>query len=173
MSSFDTFPILHLRALYVSNAIQGIGFSILLSFIILIITSMNLYISLIAVTHILLIILTLLSMINFYGWSLGLIESTCVIVFVGISFDYVVHICHSYNHSLYQTRKKRMDFAYAQMGQTIFSGALTTSFSGVFLILCETDTLYKFGILLLTTIVSAIVIALVLLPAQLYLFGPE
>jgi len=86
-------------------------------------------------------------------------------VFVGVSFDYVVHICHSYNHSIYWIRKERMDSAYKQMGQTIFGGALTTIFSGVFLVICQSDALYKFVILLLTTIISAMIIALVFLPA--------
>ena len=27
-------------------------------------------------------------------------ESTCVIVFIGISVDYVVHICHQYIHAV-------------------------------------------------------------------------
>lgn len=121
--------------------------------------------SLLGIFHILTIIVTLMSMINLYGWQFGLVESTSVIVFVGVSFDYVVHICHSYNHSIFWMRKERMDSAYTQMGQTIFGGALTTLFSGMFLVNCETDTLYKFGILLLTTILSAMIIALILLPA--------
>jgi len=109
MSSFDTFPYLRLRAIFITNAVQGIGFSILMSFLILLLTSKNLYMSLLGIFHILTIIITLMSMINFYGWQFGLVESTSVIVFVGVSFDYVVHICHSYNHSINWIRKERMD----------------------------------------------------------------
>ena len=112
MSSFDTFPFLHIRSIFVSNAVQGVGISLLMSFAILVITSKNVYISMFAIGHILAIIVTLMSMISFFGWSFGIVESTSVIVFVGISFDYVVHICHSYNHALYWKRKQRMDQAY-------------------------------------------------------------
>ena len=37
MTSYDTFPYLRLRAIFITNAVQGIGFSILMSFIILLI----------------------------------------------------------------------------------------------------------------------------------------
>jgi len=66
---------------------------------------------------------------------------------------------------MYWVRKERMDSAYRQMGQTIFGGVLTTLLSGLFLAICETESLYKFGILLITTIASASIIALILLPS--------
>ena len=63
--------------------------------------------------------------------------------------------------------------AYAQMGQTVFSSALTSLFSAIFLITCQTDTLYKFGIFLLMTILLSLVVSLVILPTMLFIFGPN
>ena len=58
------------------------------------------------------IILMLMGMIQILGWKFGLVESTCVIVFIGISVDYVVHICHQYIHSIEDDRTSRMNNAY-------------------------------------------------------------
>lgn len=82
------------------------------TFVVLILNTNNFYLSVIASVSILSIILMLISMIPFAGWQFGLIESTSVIIFVGISFDYVVHICHQYNHSMSMLRQNRMDDAY-------------------------------------------------------------
>ena len=129
--------------------------------------------SIIAIFSISSIIFTLMSTIYLFGWEFGLIESACVIVFIGISFDYVIHICHDYIHCIHEVRKERMDSSYKNMGETIFSGALTTSFSGIFLALCESNALNKFGILLIITISSSLVIALIFLPSILYILGPQ
>jgi predicted RND superfamily exporter protein len=113
-----------------------------------------------------------MSTIYLFGWEFGLVESACVIVFIGISFDYVIHICHEYIHCVYVHRKSRMDNSFKNMGETIFSGAITTSFSGIFLALCEANALNKFGLLLIITIISSLIVSLVFLPALLYTFGP-
>ena len=105
-------------------------------------------------------------------WKFGMIESTSVIVFIGISVDYVVHICHNYTHALETSRKARMDFAYRQIGKAIIGGALTSCFSAGFLIICQASSLNKFGVLLLTTILCSMLTALIMLPSVLYLMGP-
>ena len=54
----------------------------------------NIYVSLLAILYISSIILFLMGVIKINGGNFGLIEATCVIVFIGISVDYVVHISH-------------------------------------------------------------------------------
>ena len=59
------------------------------------------------------------------------------------------------------------------MGQTILGGALTSCFSGVFLIVCNVGMLNKFGILFLTTIISSFSTAVIFLPSILFTIGPN
>jgi predicted RND superfamily exporter protein len=172
MTAYDNWTWLTLRSQIMRNAANGIIFSFIFSFLILLFTTQNIYMSIIALFSISSIIFTLMSTIYLFGWEFGLIESACVIVFIGISFDYVIHICHEYIHCIHVLRKDRMDSSYKNMGETIFSGALTTSFSGIFLALCESNALNKFGLLLIITILSSLVIALIFLPSVLYIFGP-
>ena len=157
----------------VSNALSSVWSSIVFAFVILVATSGNIWISLIAIFCISSIIFGLLSSITLLGWSLGMIESTCLIVFIGVSVDYVIHICHQYIDSIQHKREGRMNQAFKHTGKTIMGGALTSCFSGVFLFACEADALNKFGIMLLITIVSSLFTSLIFLPSILYLFGPE
>ena len=119
------------------------------------------------------IVLALMSMINMLGWQFGIIESTCVIIFIGISVDYVVHISHQYIHALDNQRKQRMDYAFKNMGATILGGATTSCIASFLLITCKAATLNKFGILLLTTIMSSIIASLIFLPGIIYVIGPN
>lgn len=111
-AAYDNWAWLHLRQIFVSNAIQGIIISISFAFIILTITTRNVKISLIATMCISCIILMLMGSIVIMGGKFGLVESTCVIVFIGISVDYVVHICHCYIHSIELDRLNRTNNAF-------------------------------------------------------------
>ena len=99
-TSFDNWAWTCLRGQMVNNALSSIYISIIFSFVILVITSRNLQTSLIAIFCISSIIFGLLSSIYMLDWELGMIESTCLIVFIGVSVDYVVHICHQYIDSI-------------------------------------------------------------------------
>ena len=76
-------------------------------------------------------------------------------------------------HSVEHDRFNRTLAAYRQMGPTILAGALTSIFSAIFLVLCQAASLNKFGVLLLVTIISAMLTALMLLPSLLYIIGPN
>lgn len=95
-----------------SQANNGILFSLTMALIVLTLTTSNILISLIAIASIGAVILCMMSLIKIQGWQFGMIESTCVIVFIGISVDYVVHICHQYIHALEEFRGDRMNHAF-------------------------------------------------------------
>lgn len=76
------------------NAIQGMCSSLLFAFGVLLITTRNYIVSFQAVLSILLTIATIMSCIKIAGWSVGIAESIGLIVFIGFSVDYIVHMCH-------------------------------------------------------------------------------
>lgn len=87
-------PMWNLKAIFINNALVGVAFNLLFNIIVLVINTKNIYLSLIAIFSIIAVILSLISIIPIMGWQFGLVESSSVIVFIGVSFDYVVHICH-------------------------------------------------------------------------------
>ena len=173
VSAYDNLAWLRTKELFVESSIQGVVLSCFVCFFILSVMTGNYLLTIYAILSIITIVLAVMSMIFLMGWDFGLVQSTCIIVFIGISFDYVVHISHQYLSSNLNTRRERMDHAYTIMGETIFAGALTTSFSGIGLLLCQTDALNKFGVLLMTTVISSMFVALLFLPAFMYFIGPE
>lgn len=66
-------------------------------------------------------------------WQLGVSESIAMVIIIGFSVDYVVHLATHYVHSTELTRFDRSTDSVAAMGVSIFSGAITTLGSGVFL----------------------------------------
>eukprot|EP00452_MALV-II_sp_L67-6_P000005 gene5-49_t len=67
------------------------------------------------------------------GWELGVPESIAVVIVIGFSVDYVVHLAAHYVHSPFNSREERATESVTAMGVSIFSGAITTMGSGVFL----------------------------------------
>jgi predicted RND superfamily exporter protein len=79
------------------------------------------------------IIISVLAIMFLHGWQLGVSESLCVVILIGFSVDYVIHLSADYMHSTHQSRNDKMKQAYTEMGVSIFSGSITTFGSGVFL----------------------------------------
>lgn len=119
------------------------------------------------------IVSNMLCTISFMDWQIGVVESTGVIVFIGISVDYVVHFGYSYVTAPFSNRRDRTQHAFKSIGSTIFASGLTTIFSAIFLLMCNADDLYKFGVLLLVAVLSAMLVSLTFLPASLFVFGPH
>lgn len=136
-------------------------------------TTWNFWVSLLSTYAIGSIILQMMAMIKLNGWTFGVIQSICVIVFIGISVDYVAHISHQFVHSTHKLRRDRMNEAYRQMGQTILGGALTSVFGGIFLVFCNVAILNQFGILFVTTILASFLTAVIFYPSILFILGPD
>lgn len=173
LSTYDVWPWNQFGDIIVEDAQRGVAISLIFAFIVLLLTTQNIWVSLLSTFSISSIILQMMAMIKFNDWHFGIIQSICVIVFIGISVDYVAHIAHQFVHSTHQLRRNRTNEAYRQMGQTILGGALTSIFAGVFLVFCNVAILNQFGILFITTIVASFFSAIVFFPSILFIFGPD
>ena len=63
---------------------------------------------------------------------MGVAESISVVILIGFSVDYVIHLSTDYMHSSYKCRHDKMKQAYGDMGISILSGAITTFGAGCF-----------------------------------------
>ena len=107
------------------------------------------------------------------GWELGTVESIAMVVLIGLSVDYVVHLGIHYVGSVYPDRRRRTDDALKLLGMSIMSGGITTMGSGIFLFFTATLLLRKFAVLITATIAFSLVFAMVFFVALLYIIGPE
>ena len=87
--------------------------------------------------------------------------------------DYVVHLANSYLESQGESRMERLSFALLTMGVSVVSGAITTMLSGLMLVFPAYVFFYKMGWIIVTTVLLALMWALIFFPSIVALAGPE
>merc|ERR1711988_1185366 len=98
--------------------------------------------------------------------------SICLIVVIGLSVDYSVHLCHSYMESKHASREERTRDALTEMGISVISGAVTTFCASVFLLCADFAFFKEFGAFMCSTICFSIFFSLTLFIALVTEFGP-
>ena len=120
------------QAFYYS-AMSGMGIALTFSFIVLLIATKNIILSALSILCVTIVIGSVVCIMVLKGWQLGVSESISIVVIIGFSVDYTVHIAADYMHSPHSSRNDKMKQAYTEMGVSILSGSITTLGAGAFL----------------------------------------
>lgn len=108
------------------------------------------------------------------GCELGVTESVAVVIIIGFSVDFVVHLANAYVECKFSNKRlQRIKFALFTMGISVIYGAITTFSSGFWLLFPEMIFFYKFGILIMTVILLSLLYSMVYFIALLAAFGPN
>jgi len=118
---------------FFEGAKQGVSTSGALAFLILLVATRNILIALYAIKSVVFIVLCVVAVMVLKDWQLGVSESIAMVIIIGFSVDYVVHLAAHYVHSSSTSRFDKTTESVSAMGVSIFSGAMTTLGSGVFL----------------------------------------
>lgn len=135
--------------------------------------SAALNVSILAVIAILAIVLWVISIFVLMGWKLGIMESTCIAILVGVSVDFVVHFAHAYTHSSDFVRSGRILYSLVSMGVSVSSAAITTFLAACVLTLTTITFFFKFGVFLATAMVLSLLMSVVYYHSLLALVGPQ
>jgi len=157
----------------VRNAIQGMLIAAAISFLILAVTTHNIILALYAIICIIGIVTSVMAIVAFHGWDFGTAESIAVVILIGFSVDYVVHICHAYVESHHMDKVRRTREALAKMAISIVGGAVTTFGDGCMLFFTTMFFFQKFAWIVTTTIFFALIWSLIFFPALLFIAGPQ
>lgn len=111
-------------------------------------------------------------MMEILGWALGVIESIAIVILIGFSVDYAVHLANHYVESVYDDRFRRMQDALGGIGISIFSGAITTIGSGIFLFFAVVTFFQQFAILITFTILFSLMFSLGFYASLNHAIGP-
>ena len=158
---------------FVSSAFTGMAIASVLCFIILLIAIRNIIQTIISLFCVAFCITGVLSIEYMLGWELGISESISMVVLIGFSIDFIVHLASDYMHSAHKSRHDKMKQAYEEMGVSILSGFITTFGSGVFLAGGYLITFNKFAVLITATISISFVVSIFLFGAMMHTVGPE
>jgi len=107
------------------------------------------------------------------GWEIGASESLSMVILIGFSVDYVVHLSSDFTHSAYSSRNDKMKQAYEEMGISIMSGCFTTFGSGAFLFGGEVVFFRKFAIIITSTVAISFLVAVFLFGSIMHAVGPQ
>jgi predicted RND superfamily exporter protein len=158
---------------FLSSAFQGMAISGGFAFGILLLATGNIIQAIVSLICVAVVIISVLAIMQLQGWEIGVSESIAMVILIGFSVDYVVHLAADFSHSMRKTRGDKMKQAYTEMGISILSGAITTLGSGVFLFGGKIIFFNKFAVLITSTISISFAVAMVLFGAIMHVLGPE
>mmetsp|Transcript_26883 Transcript_26883/g.40976 ORF Transcript_26883/g.40976 Transcript_26883/m.40976 type:complete len:150 (-) Transcript_26883:58-507(-) len=144
----------------------------LFAFFILIIATGNVVQAAMSLICVVTVIVSELAIMFLKGWEIGVTESIAMVILIGFSVDYVVHLSADYMHSAHTSRNAKMKQAYTEMGVSILSGAITTMGSGVFLFGGVIIFFQKFALMISSTIALSFFTSMLLFGAMMHAFGP-
>jgi len=118
---------------FITSGLQGMVIASIFTFIILLLATLNLLQAFISVTCVGIVLLSMLAIMKMVGWDIGVSESLSMVIMIGFSVDYVVHLSSEYMHSVHPSRSGKMQQAYSEMGISVVSGTFTTLGASLFL----------------------------------------
>lgn len=143
------------------------------AFIVLLIATKNVILALLSVFCVSVVIVSVLAIIVLKGWELGLSESIAMVILIGLSVDYVIHLASDYKHSAHESRYDKMKQAYSEMGVSIMSGTITTLGCGSALFGGQMVTFQKFAVIISSTISISFICSMLLFGAFCHVLGPQ
>ena len=99
------------------------------------------------------------------NWEMGISESIAVVLLIGLSVDYVVHLAAHFVNSKQPTVILRLSESYREIAISISSAAITTFGCGLFLFGGKNLVFKKFAILICSTIAFSFVVSMLLFGA--------
>ena len=84
------------------------GIALTFSFIVLLVATRNIILSTLSIVCVTIVIGSVVSIMVMKGWSLGVSESISIVVIIGFSVDYTVHLAADYMHSTHTSRHDKI-----------------------------------------------------------------
>ena len=158
---------------FVRSAVQGMLIAISFAFFVLLISTLNIIITVYATLSVAGIIICVLGVMRMNDWEFGIIESVSCVILIGFSVDYVVHLAANYCEAPFYDRHKRIQESLKQIGISILGGAITTLLAGLALFFCSVSFFKQFAILITSSIMYSLAFSLIFFTSLCHLLGPQ
>mmetsp|Transcript_22409 Transcript_22409/g.33407 ORF Transcript_22409/g.33407 Transcript_22409/m.33407 type:complete len:822 (-) Transcript_22409:315-2780(-) len=161
----------------VTGFFQGLAIVFPVAFVVLIIATHNILVSMYAILSIGFIVSCVLGLIKMAGGALGISESVAGVIVIGFSVDYVIHLGHmfvvAYHEEKIAPHLGRFTFAAETMAGTVIAGGITTLGAALPLFGCQLTFFPDMGALMATTIAFSLCYSIGFFMAILLLIGPD
>lgn len=178
------FGVMDLQANLANSALIAMGISLLLACSVVGFATRSATTTLLAALSIFAVLSCTLATLILQGWELGILESMCLAILVGISCDFVVHLAYAYQAACgtqdrdfgqsgaTTMRRERMRWALATMGISVLSAGGTTLVAAFALSNGQVEFFHAFGNFLMLTIGFGLLFSLVGFSSLAMIFGP-
>lgn len=97
---------------FVDSAQQGVLIAIIFAFMILTIVTCNMLMAFLAIISVGMVMVSVIAVMVYQGWEMGVSESVSVVMLIGLSVDYIVHLAQAYKRSVASHRSAKTKFAF-------------------------------------------------------------
>ncbi|XP_002940542.3 protein dispatched homolog 2 isoform X1 [Xenopus tropicalis] len=149
------------------------SFSIAISFVVLLLTTWNVFLSLFAVAAIGGSVMVTTGLLVLLEWQLNVIESLLISAAVGLSVDFTTNYCISYHLCPHQDRLSRVAFSLKQMSCATAMGASTMFSAGIIMLPATVLAYRKLGIFIIMIKCISCGFASFFFQSLCCFFGPE
>ncbi|CAN2389962.1 dispatched homolog 2 [Pristimantis euphronides] len=149
------------------------GFGLAISFVVLLLTTWNVLLSLFSVAAIGGSVLVTVGLFVLLEWQLNVVESLFVSAAVGLSVDFTVNYCISYHLCPHSDRLSRVAFSLKQMSCATAMGASTMFSAGVIMLPAMVLAYRKLGIFIMMIKCISCGFATFFFQSLCCFFGPE
>lgn len=81
---------------FVNSALWGVLLAFIFAFVVLTIVTTNMLLALWAIYAVFIVICSVVAIMVLKGWEVGIAESIAIVLLIGLSVDYVVHLAQEY-----------------------------------------------------------------------------
>jgi hypothetical protein len=128
----------------------------------------------------LLVLMTIVEMLALVGGALvlrgkglGVVEAVSIAILIGMSVDYVIHLAHAFQHSVFTTRSSRGKSALLSRGGSVVSAAISTLGCCFVLLFCEIQIFPQFAEVVMITIAFSVVCSIGGFMPLVMILGPK
>uniref|UniRef100_A0A914ZMD5 SSD domain-containing protein n=1 Tax=Parascaris univalens TaxID=6257 RepID=A0A914ZMD5_PARUN len=147
--------------------LNGTAISVLISLfvstLVIILSTFHLIISIAAIFSIAVVVALTLGIVLWCGWTINVVEATIIVLTIGLSFDYSLHVAVGFKLS----RNSDFKDVSSTVGVPISLAALSSFLAGLALICAHTQAFFEISVFLMLTTSLSILIAIFLLPSIL------
>ena len=170
---YDAFELYDLQRALASGTYSAIAVSMAAAFIVMLITSRNVLITVYAIFTIFLTISVTSGTLVLLGWKLNVVESVTLTLAVGLSIDFCIHYGMGYRLSERGDRRPRVQESFEKVGAAIFMAAATTFIAGLCMMPATVLFYIQLGTFLMLVMTISWLFSTFFFQSLCYVLGPR
>uniref|UniRef100_A0A1I7T557 MFS domain-containing protein n=1 Tax=Caenorhabditis tropicalis TaxID=1561998 RepID=A0A1I7T557_9PELO len=154
-----------------SSSFTSVAISLGICLIVIIVCTRVIKLSVFSSIVIFFVILWTVASLILLGWKLSVVESTILIITIGLSFDYTLHYVVAIRDTQLVSSSEKVSSAHSTAGIACSFGSLTLFLAGFPLLFTQTASFYQIGTMLVVLGMTSLLGASIVLPSFVMSFS--